>query len=98
MALTARSAATASERSTCSYGTPSVGAARSRTSGLPPAVRTASTVAAPSPDAPPVTRIVPSLLRPSRGEAAAADGLGIVVVVMKPPEEQSVWRTRQVAG
>src|SRR5436190_4271323 len=56
---TVHSAARVSMRSTISWSTPST-ATRSITTGVPPRADTASTTAAPSPDAPPVTRMVPS--------------------------------------
>src|SRR4051794_34745286 len=57
---TAASAARPSVRSTRSYARPSAGGLTSRTTGVPPASRTAAATAAPSPEAPPVTMMVPS--------------------------------------
>src|SRR5215207_2169290 len=60
---TARTAASASRawaRSTNRKATPSAGSCRSSTTGVPPSAATAATIAAPSPDVPPVTITVPS--------------------------------------
>jgi hypothetical protein len=44
-----------------------------------------------------VTKIVPIVVRPSTYEAVARVVV-VVIVVMKPPGEQSVRPTRRVAG
>src|SRR3954470_6910205 len=63
-AATASSARRGKARSTISRSKPSSGSLRSSTTAVPPASRTARAVAAPRPDAPPVTITVP---RPSGG-------------------------------
>src|SRR5215210_6407650 len=70
---TTSSASFESARSTCSnsLGAPPSGGRRSRFTGRPPAPATAATMAAPSPEEPPVTTTVPRGV----GSTATADGL-----------------------
>src|SRR3954471_11664895 len=65
---TASSAARAFARSTCSNAKPFCGGWRSSTSAVPPPCSTASAIAAPSPDEPPVTSTVPSGRSTGTGE------------------------------
>src|SRR4051794_18766773 len=78
---TARSASRGRARSTCVKANPFWGGTRSSTSAVPPPSSTASAIAAPRPDEPPVTRTVPSgrsagtseSLRDQAGRRAARD-------------------------
>src|SRR3954447_21243756 len=55
---------------------PSAAAARSSTTGVPPGAAMAPATAAPSPEAPPVTRTVPSALAVAVGASSAVSGDG----------------------
>src|SRR4051794_11961040 len=77
MRWTAASAAAVSERSTASCSWPSSGAARSSTTGVPPAAATLAATARPSPEAPPVTITVPSATGALLVVSAGAVAVGV---------------------